>query len=101
MSSVADRITHDLLEKIEQTYALVERLHMWRFGEFGEWLPDSSLDSLTPHRLKYCDAFTNPADAMERVAVLYRKALLADADVRFEIWVETKKRIADCRSLRL
>ena len=60
-----------------------------RYGEFGDWLTDTrSYSSLTPHRFKHCVAFINPADAMEQVAEFYRKALWADADVRFEIWVE-------------
>ena len=87
MSNLADRITYYLVEKTEQVYGRVERrFNIERVDELPhDWLADTS------HSVPHCNigvAFTNPADAMHEVARLYREALLADADVQLEIWVD-------------
>ena len=87
MSNLADRITRHLMEWTENAYRRFQR----RFNI--EWVDELPLDWLadTPHSIPPCNIsipFTNLADAMEQVAELYRKALWADADVRFEICEE-------------
>ena len=75
------------MEKTKQVYERVER----RFNiERVDELPDDWLAN-TPRSVPACNIgvdFTNPADAMQEVARLYREALLADADVQFEVWVD-------------
>src|SRR5262245_41298918 len=87
MSALAICITDDLLDRTEHAYDRVERrFDIDRVGELPyDWLVDTS-HSIPPRNIGV--AFTNPASAMQEVARLYREALLADADVQFEVWVE-------------
>ena len=95
MSDLANRIAQDLIDRTELIYERVERrFNIRRVDELRlDWIfPTPTPCSVQPLRT---DAFTNPADAMQEVAGLFREALLADADVQFEVWVE-KQALDDC-----